>query len=228
MRSRDADRFNHDADAPDYDRQVADESSPIRRGYAACLRALAEDLRRGPGPAELPLTDLGAGTGGLTALLPPHRAVDAVDISAEMLKHARTRLAGRPVTFHQTDLLAYITESDTPLASVASSFALHHLHPDEKAVLLTHLAARMVPGARLCIGDLGFVDDSAKQAFLNDPHTGVEASEAVVDEYFWDWSAAEAQLRSLGFRVRRRQHGPLIASVVATREDTRNDELPEE
>ena len=87
MRSRDADRYDLDADAVDYDTRVADEQVLIRRGYAACLRALSEDLSRAPtpdgptsqGPTSdaptsdaLPVTDLGAGTGTLLrALRPP-------------------------------------------------------------------------------------------------------------------------------------------------------------
>lgn len=218
MRSRDADRFNHDDDAPHYDRDVADESSLIRRGYAACLRAIAEDLRRGPGPADLPMLDLGAGTGALSLLLPADRAVVAVDISGAMLDRARARLSGRRVTFVQDDLLDYATAHATPLASVGSTFALHHLHPDEKRRFLDHMAARLAPGARLCVGDLGFADAEAKARFLANPEAPVDVTAAVLDEYFWDWSQAEAQLRDLGFRVRRRQHGPLISSLVALRD----------
>ncbi len=223
MRSRDADRFNHDADAPHYDREVADESSLIRRGYAACIRALAEDLRRGPGPEALPITDLGTGTGALAHALPAKQAVVAVDISGEMLARAGTKLAGRPVTFVQGDLLAYITDAEAPLGSVGSTFALHHLHPDEKTTLLEALARRLAPGARICIGDLGFADNAAKEAFLASSDATVDITEAVVDEYFWDWSEAESTLRGLGFKVRRRSHGPLISSLVAVREDAVKD-----
>lgn len=221
MRSRDADRFDHDVDAADYDRKVADESSLIRRGYAACLRALAEDLRRGSGPDALPIVELGAGTGALTTLLPTDHPIVAVDLSAAMLAVAGPRLAGRPVTFVESDLLAFLTEADTPLGTVASTFALHLLHPDEKALALEHIAARMVPGCRLCIGDLGFTDATAKQAFLDGP-VPIDEPEAVLDTYFWDWSLAEDQLRSLGFRVRRRAHGPLISSLIATRDAPRD------
>jgi len=217
MRSRDADRFDHDDEADRYDAEVADESHLIRRGYGACLRALSEDLRRGPGPAELPIVDLGAGTGALTAQMPLDRKVVAVDISQKMLAIARSKLAGRPVEFVRADLLAWVTEGEGPLGTVASTFALHHLHPDEKRVFIETLAERMAPGARLCIGDLGFSDAAAQAQMMADPAIDPGVSEAVADEYFWHWDVAESQLRQLGFRVRRRQHGPLISSVVAVR-----------
>jgi hypothetical protein len=37
MRSRHADRFNHDTEVDGYDDDVADESNPIRNGYGATL-----------------------------------------------------------------------------------------------------------------------------------------------------------------------------------------------
>ena len=161
MRSRGADRFNHDLEAERYDDRVADEAHPIRRGYGACIRALAEDLRRGPGPCELPLLELGAGTGALTSQMPFDRRVIAIDISPKMLAIAGGKLVGRPVELVQADLLAWVTESDEPLGSVASAFALHHLESDEKRLLIDALAQRMVPGARLCIGDLGLAGADA-------------------------------------------------------------------
>jgi len=216
MRSRDAARFNHDAEAARYDVDVADESHLIRRGYSACLRALAEDLRRGSGPDTLPIVELGAGTGALTAQMPPGRPVIAVDISGAMLDQARAKLRGA-IEFVQDDLLAWITEQDGPLGTVASTFALHHLHPDEKRLLIDTLAERMQPGARLCVGDLGFANADAQSQMMADPHLDPGVTEAVAVEYFWHWDDAEAQLRGYGFRVRRRQHGPLISSLVAVR-----------
>lgn len=223
MRSRDADRYDLDADAVDYDTRVADEQVLIRRGYAACLRALSEDLSRAPtpdGPTSdaLPVTDLGAGTGTLLRALPASCTAVAVDRSRAMLDQATKKLAGRPVTFVQDDLLAYVTEGDTPLGHVVSTFALHSLLPDEKSTLLTSLAARLAPGARLCIGDLGFADADSRERFLARADAMTHVSESAARQHFWDWSTAEHTLRELGFRVRRRTHGPLVGSLIAVRD----------
>ncbi len=214
MRSRDADRFNHDLEAHRYDRDVADETPLIRRGYSACLRALAEDLRRDSGPATHPIVELGAGTGALTAQMPPARSVIAVDISRAMLDRARAKL-GDTVELVHDDLLSWITNGKGPLGTVAAAFALHCLRPDEKRVLIDALAERMQPGARICIGDLGFASADAQARWMADRDPGI--TEGVAKEYFWIWDDAEAQLRGHGFRVRRRQHGPLISSLVAVR-----------
>ena len=218
MRSRGADRFDHDLEANWYDHKVADETHPIRRGYGACIRALAEDLRRGPGPAELPMVELGAGTGALTSQMPADRRVVAIDISSKMLAVAKDRLRGRPVELVQADLLAWVTESDEPLGTVASAFALHHLESDEKRLLIDTLARRMAPGSRLCIGDLGLQDADAHACWMPGSSADPGVAQSVAEAYFWRWEAAEAQLRERGFRVRRRKHGPLISSLVAMRD----------
>lgn len=218
MRSHDADRYDLDADAVDYDTRVADEQVLIRRGYAACLRALSEDLSRAPTPNALPVTDLGAGTGTLLRALPASCPAVAVDRSQAMLDQASAKLAGRPVTFIHDDLLAYVTEADTPLGHVVSTFALHSLLPDEKSALLTSLAARLAPGARLCIGDLGFADADSRERFLARADATTHVSESAVRQHFWDWSTAEHTLRALGFRVRRRTHGPVVGSLIAVRD----------
>ena len=212
MRSRHADRFNHDEDADRYDAVVQDERSLIRRGYAACLRALAEDLQRDALSGAV--VDLGAGTGNLAALLPPERALVLVDVSEAMLAEAARKLADRATTIVREDLLAWVTEGEGPLGSVGSTFALHHLEQDEKAALLDTLGDRMREG-RLCIGDLGFQDAQERSAFLSRPDCPADVAEAVADEFFWDFSWAEARLRKAGWRVRRRAHGPLIGSLVA-------------
>lgn len=42
MKSRHAEYFNHDGDAPGYDRDVTNEDDPIRTGYNAVLDWVAE------------------------------------------------------------------------------------------------------------------------------------------------------------------------------------------
>ncbi|HCH64125.1 MAG TPA: hypothetical protein DFR83_15075 [Deltaproteobacteria bacterium] len=218
MRSRNADRYDLDADAVDYNERVADEEVIIRRGYAACLRALSEDLIRTARPDDLPITDLGAGTGTLLRTLPPDRPAVAVDRSRAMLERAAAALTGRPVTFVHEDLLAYVTESDHPLGHVVSTFALHCLFSDEKTALLEAVGRRLHPGALLAIGDLGFADTTARERFLGRLDAAPHRSATTAQEHYWDWSSAESTLQALGFRVRRRTHGPLIGSLVAVRD----------
>src|SRR5512147_127446 len=91
MRSRFADTFNHDADAPDYDVDVSNEVDPVRAGYAALLdwtaRSACIEERHD-------VLELGAGTGNLTRLLWPARRIVAVDVSDAMLEIARRKVSG--------------------------------------------------------------------------------------------------------------------------------------
>jgi hypothetical protein len=45
MRSKYADYFNHDADAAGYDQDVQNERDPIRAGYRAVLRWVADKVK---------------------------------------------------------------------------------------------------------------------------------------------------------------------------------------
>jgi hypothetical protein len=49
VRSRNADRFNHDEDAAGYDRDVLNEADPIRAGYDALLDWVAAGAAAGSG-----------------------------------------------------------------------------------------------------------------------------------------------------------------------------------
>ena len=86
MRSRFADTFNHDADAPDYDVDVQNEAHPVRAGYAELL---AWVVRNADIDARHDVLELGAGTGNLTRLLPPAHRVVAVDVSSRDARHCR-------------------------------------------------------------------------------------------------------------------------------------------
>src|SRR5262249_12409660 len=132
MRSRHSDTFNHDADAPGYDADVVDESQPIRAGYGALLDWIARSADVAPSHHVL---ELGAGTGNLTARLPPAARLVAVDVSAEMLAIAKRKIP-RPVEWVLDDLLGYFDGRVDRFDRFVSTYAIHHLVADEKVELL--------------------------------------------------------------------------------------------
>ena len=142
-RSLHGDRFNHDTEVDGYDADVADESNPIRDGYAATLAAVIAAAAAQPGDT---VVDLGTGTGNLALRLPPVARLVCVDISAGMLAAAR-EAAGRD-RVRKADLLEF-AERVPAADAIVSTYALHHLTAGGKSPLLGALARALRPGGRL-------------------------------------------------------------------------------
>ena len=66
MRSANADIFNHDTEAADYDNDVLNEADPIRAGYRDVLRWVVRQAQITPSSRVL---ELGSGTGNLSELI---------------------------------------------------------------------------------------------------------------------------------------------------------------
>jgi putative AdoMet-dependent methyltransferase len=217
MRSAHADEFNHDDDADGYDRDVADESHPIRAGYSAVLDWLAAEAAPF---ADGALLDLGAGTGNLAARLPGWRRLECVDISVRMLDRARAKLAGRDgVEFVTADLLEYFDAPRGPFAAVLGSYAIHHLTEDEKPILFARIHECLPPGGVALFGDLMFESAAARAEFLavlrDAGREGFAAG--IEEEFFWDLERATAALEALGFTVTHRRFSELSWGVKALR-----------
>jgi putative AdoMet-dependent methyltransferase len=211
MRSRHADTFNHDADAPGYDADVVDESHPIRAGYAALLDWVAANAAIEPRHRVL---ELGAGTGNLTRLLAPARIV-AVDVSSEMLAIARSKIA-RPIEWVYGDLLQYFDEHADRFDRFVSTYALHHLVADEKVELFRRIRAVANDGARVVVGDLMFESTDARSAALQRyRQTQPDVADAIDEEFFWLLDETAEVLETLGFSLTKRRFSDLSWGIVA-------------
>lgn len=108
-----------------------------------------------PAPTDRCL-DLGAGTGFLTLPLAELVAsVQASDLSEQMLGSLRADAAraGAPVT----TLVSDMAQLQLPPASfdlIVSSYAMHYLADDDKALLLRHMHGWLVPGGRIVVADM--------------------------------------------------------------------------
>ena len=212
MRSRHADTFNHDADAPGYDAGVEDESQPIRAGYAALLDWIA---RQGDVAPSHHVLELGAGTGNLTARLPRAARIVAVDVSAEMLAIAEAKIAGR-VEWVRDDLLGYFDGRADRFDRFVSTYAIHHLVADEKFDLLQRIRNVANPGARVAIGDLMFESARHREAALERYRATVpDVADAINDEFFWLLDETADSFEKLGFSLTKRRFSDLSWGVVA-------------
>lgn len=216
MRSRYADTFHHNDNALAYDQQVLNESDPVRAGYADTLRWVAAQSPNTP--TDLPLLELGCGTGNLTQHLTG--PVQAVDISDRMIALARNKTAGRQdIEFILDDLLDFSGRFGTPIRGMVSTYALHHLTDDEKSLLLNTLAPRLVPGGAIVIGDLMFSDASERARMISDFQAADlgHLIESIEEEFYWDGDQARSWLEDLGMAVKARRFSRLSWGLVATR-----------
>jgi putative AdoMet-dependent methyltransferase len=198
MRSRFADTFNHDADAPDYDVDVQNEAHPVRAGYAELLAWVVRSARI---EARHDVLELGAGTGNLTRLLPPSRRVVAVDVSAAMLEIAATKVGG-PVEWQRDDLLEYFDGRTDRFDRFVSTYAIHHLIPTEKELLFQRIRHAANSGARVAFGDLMFASEhDRRDAIERYRHEWPDVAAAIDEEFFWNVDDCVAALLRSGFSV---------------------------
>ena len=213
MRSRFADTFNHDADAPDYDVDVANETHPVREGYTAVLDWVANAAAAEAGHD---LLELGSGTGNLTTLLRADANIVGVDISAQMLALARHKLGDRVQWVH-SDLLAFFDDETLRFDRVVSTYAIHHLVADEKRTLLRRIKACLRPGGRAVFGDLMFESARVREDALRKYTVAgwADVADAIEHEFFWLVDESVADLLDLGFRVATRRFSDLSWGLCA-------------
>jgi tRNA (cmo5U34)-methyltransferase len=104
----------------------------------------------------LRVLELGLGTGNLTQKVLdrfPHSTVVGYDLSAEMLAHARAKLApaGSRVQLHHGDISQIMFPG--PFDVAISAIAVHHVPPPDKPILFHRLYAALRPGGALVLGD---------------------------------------------------------------------------
>jgi len=212
VRSRHPDLFNHDRDAPGYDRDVRNEAHPIRAGYTACLEWVA---RRARADAASDVLDLGSGTGNLGALLPSWRRLVCVDLSENMTALAKEKLQRPGVEWVKADLLEFFDVPRGRFDAVVSTYTVHHLTGDEKAALFELVRGVLKPGGRAVFGDLMFEDANAREEILQRYADDPSVAGAIEEEFFWDLSAALPCLRALGAEVEVRRFSELSWGVAA-------------
>ncbi len=128
--------------AADYDGVFVNDMGYVyAKAVAACYRRHAAD-------ADVPIADIGCGTGAVAEALDPVPQIDGFDISAEMIDVARAKGIYR--AFYEVDLTADLDPLPNGYGAVlsAGTFTHGHLGPDALESLLR--IGR--PGSLFCIG----------------------------------------------------------------------------
>jgi putative AdoMet-dependent methyltransferase len=215
MRSANADFFNHDPDAADYDHDVRNETDPIRSGYRDVLRWVVQQANIAPRSRVL---ELGSGTGNLSALIVSCSELVSVDVSENMEAIAASKvrhLADR--RFIKADILEVFGQELGYFDAVISTYAVHHLTDREKQRLFALIFDCLLPGGAAAFGDLMVRNSSEKeekiQLYLA---KGDQATaQSISEEFFWSLDTAIAELSRLGFKIETERFSDLSYGVIA-------------
>jgi putative AdoMet-dependent methyltransferase len=215
MRSANAEVFNHDNEAADYDQDVCQEVDPIRTGYQEVLRWTIKEAQIDPTSRVL---ELGSGTGNLSQLIASCGELVCVDVSEKMEAIAQPKL--RHLTnrrFVKADILEAFAKRLGLFDVIISTYAVHHLTDGEKQRLFALVFGSLLPSGRAVFGDLMIQNQDQKREriqhyLLNgDQNTTL----AITEEFFWLIDLAVAQLQTLGFQVKTTRFSDLSYGIVA-------------
>lgn len=210
MRSQFVDKFNHDEDALGYDEDVRQEKNPVRKGYSSVLSWIGRQVA--PGSTVL---DLGSGTGNTILSLPTNCRVTAVDISSEMTELAMQKLKGRSVTYQIGDVLELVEKSPLDMFDViVSSYALHHLTPDERRTLFTLIYSKTQGSVTVVIGDLMYKDEQDKTRILEKYQvSNPYVLDGFEEEFYWQVRESDDALSRIGWETNWQQFSDLSWGV---------------
>jgi len=214
-RSANADIFNHDNEAADYDDDVRNEADPIRTGYRDVLRWVVQQAQI---TSTSRVLELGSGTGNLSELIASCAELVSVDVSENMEAIARCKvrhLANR--RFIKADILEVFRQGLGKFDAVISTYAVHHLTDQEKPRLFGLVWDHLLPNGVAVFGDLMVQNSSEKEEKIQQYLTNGDqaTAQAIGDEFFWLLDIAIADLKRLGFRVSAERFSDLSYGVIA-------------
>ncbi|WP_186323318.1 methyltransferase domain-containing protein [Paenibacillus xylanexedens] len=159
--------------------------------------------------------DIGTGTGNLAGKLLQHGTdMTAIDQSREMLRTCRNKYPEMHVKLG--NFLALPFEGDS-FDFVVSSFAFHHLSPDQQLLALEEMQRVLTSRGRICLTDLMFTDVDHRNAFTDQvKHTGQEEwLRAVRERHFPLLGELCGWLESHGYVTKHIRYNELLHTVLA-------------
>ena len=196
MKSKFAQKFNHDSIANDYDDNVQNEDNPIRKGYSSLMKWVKKKTEESN-----ILVDLGCGTGNTSIQIKSNKKIYCVDISQNMLNIAKNKLKNNDdVVFIKNDLLGFFDDfqNDKQIDTIISTYAIHHLTQDEKHILFEKIFNFLPKDGKVIFGDLMFESREYENKMKSKYPDLVEDFD---DEHYWYINDESKKLELLGFKV---------------------------
>lgn len=159
--------------------------------------------------------DIGTGTGNLAGKLLQHGAdMTAIDQSREMLRRCRTKYPEMHVKLGNFLALPFVDHS---FDFVVSSFAFHHLSPDQQLLALQEMQRVLTSRGRIGLTDLMFVDATHRDSYIRQAETTghKEQLRALRERHFPLLSELCSWLEQQGYVTKHVRHNELLHTLLA-------------
>ncbi|WP_264932778.1 methyltransferase domain-containing protein [Paenibacillus sp. LS1] len=167
-----------------------------------------------PAPGEKGL-DIGTGTGNLAGKLLQHGAdMTAIDQSREMLRRCRNKYPEMNVKLGNFLALPF---TDHSFDFVVSSFAFHHLSPDQQGLALQEMQRVLTSRGRIGLTDLMFVDATHRDSYIRQAETTghQEQLNALRERHFPLLDELCGWLEQQGYVTKHVRHNELLHTLLA-------------
>ena len=195
-------------------RTTADKPFNLYRNYDEALKQTLQSIAPQPGEAGL---DIGTGTGNLAGRMLNQGAImTGIDQSREMLRTCRRKYPQMQVKLGNFLALPF---TDQSFDFVVSSFAFHHLGPDQQQLALEEIQRVLKASgtSRICLTDLMFTDSAHRDAYKKLAATTGDAEQqrALRERHFPLLDELRNRLTHLGYETKHMRHNELLHTVVA-------------
>ncbi len=183
--------------ASSYDDTVAGKDPEYREvfeGYHDMLEELA-DLSLSP------VIEFGVGTANLTRkMVDKNKVVIGIEPSEEMRRIAAMKCPEAAI--YEGDFINY-PSLQTPVQSIVSSFAFHHLKADEKIAALAKYYHQLEPKGQIIFIDTLFKDEDHKQTLIKNAEKAgfLNLAQDLQEEYYSCLEDLKEMFLTQGFEV---------------------------
>lgn len=184
----------------------------LYHNYDEALEQTANWISPVPGEHGL---DIGTGTGNLAGKLLERQAImTGIDQSREMLRTCRTKYPGMHVKLGNFLALPF---ADQTFDFLVSSFAFHHLSPDQQQLALQEMQRVLTPRGRICLTDLMFTDALHREAYIRQAEADGNSEQllAIRERHFPLLDELTGWLESHGYVTKTVRHNELLHTMLA-------------
>ncbi|GGH65004.1 MerR family transcriptional regulator [Paenibacillus silvae] len=193
---------------------TADKPFNLYHNYDEALEQIVQWISPVSGEAGL---DIGTGTGNLAGRMLNQGAVmTGIDQSREMLRTCRRKYPQMQVKLGNFLALPF---ADHSFDFVVSSFAFHHLGPDQQRLALEEMqrVLKNTDTVRICLTDLMFTDSAHRNTYSKHAATNrdIEQQRALRERHFPLLDELCRRLDHLGYETKHVRHNELLHTVLA-------------